>query len=425
MQPERLRQIALVAALLVPLGLLHVFVGAEICIGLVDFLFLAHSWRGRNFTWVRDNWFLLAACWWLWLLFCSTPLPWPGFGTDGWRGFIQAFVIIRLILFTAALQNWILTTPKARHMAWIVLALSCLWIGVESWQQYLTGRNIFGNPRFSDGSLTGPFWKPRAGALYSHLLYIAMLPVALPLLIRPGRWGRVLGTTLVALGITTSVLIGQRMGVALTGMGLFIACYFLRPMRLPLALALVAGVLVLLATPIISPSTHGKLVGETERNLGNFIKSPYGEIFTVAANMGVQSPWHGWGYRGYRVSCLEPRFNTGLPALSIGPTQASLGACNLHPQNYYLQAFCEGGVPGLLLFIALMGMLTWKGMQGLWRTPDPLRLGLLIGVVNYTWPIASTDEFPTLYMLGWFFFFVGFALAGNDAARLSMDDKHV
>ncbi|MDE2343263.1 MAG: O-antigen ligase family protein [Betaproteobacteria bacterium] len=424
MQPERLRQIALVAALAVPLGLLHAFVGAEICIGLVDLLFLVHSWHGRNFAWSQNVWFLLAASWWLWLLFCSTPLPWSSFGTDGWRGFIQAFVIIRLILFTAALQSWILTTPKARRMAWIMLALSCLWIGVESWQQYLTGRNIFGNPRFLDGSLTGPFWKPRAGALYSHLLYIAMLPVVLALLIRPGRWGRIMGTALVAFGVTTSVLIGQRMGVALTGMGLLIAGYFLRPMRLPLTLALAAGVVVVLATPIISPSTHNKLVGETERNLGDFIKSPYGEIFTVAANMGVQSPWHGWGYRSYRVSCLEPRFNTGLPTLGIGPTKASLGACNLHPQNYYLQAFCESGVPGLLLFIALMGMSTWKGMQGLWRTPDPLRVGLLIGVMNYTWPIASTDEFPTLYMLGWFFFFLGFAPSGNDAARLSMDPNH-
>ncbi len=41
MRPDMLRRIALAAALLVPLGLLHAFVLAEICIGIVDVLFLA------------------------------------------------------------------------------------------------------------------------------------------------------------------------------------------------------------------------------------------------------------------------------------------------------------------------------------------------------------------------------------------------
>lgn len=425
MPDKTLRRIALVAALLVPLGLLHAFVAAEICIGLVDVLFLAESASRRDFAWARKGWFVLAIAWWGWLVFCSAPLPLPGFGTDGWQGFIQALIILRLLLFVAALQNWLLTTASARRAAWIMLVFSCLWIGLESWQQYLTGRNIFGNPRWGDGSLTGPFWKPRAGALYAHLLYIAALPPAIMLLARPQLWARLLGILLVVVGVVTSVLIGQRMGVALTGLGLGVAGLFLRRLRLPLLVALAGGITVLLVTPVISPATHGKLVGETEQNFHHFSQSPYGEIFTVATNMGLQSPWHGWGYRSYRVSCLMPRFNTGIPELGIPQTKASLGACNLHPQNFYIQAFCEGGAPGLLLFIALMVFWTWIAMKGLWRNPDPLRVGLLIGVLNYTWPIASTDEFPTLYMLGWFFFFVGFSLASADAARLSMDHKNV
>ena len=48
-----------------------------------------------------------------------------------------------------------LRVPFARRIAWWVLALSCLWIGVESWEQYLTGTNIFGDRRYGDGALTG------------------------------------------------------------------------------------------------------------------------------------------------------------------------------------------------------------------------------------------------------------------------------
>jgi hypothetical protein len=416
MRPDKLRGVALITTLLVPLGLLHAFVLAEICVGLTDVLFLANAALQRDIRWLRRPWFILAMVWWFWLVLCSTPLPIAGFGTAGMTGLAESLVIIRLILFAAALQNWLLTTPGARRAAWTMLALSGLWIAVESWQQYLTGHNMLGYPRWGDGSLTGPFWKPRAGDLYAHLLFIGLLPPVMALLARPSRWARAGGMALALFGVVTAVLIGQRMCVAFTGLGLVVAAIYLPRLRIPMLVALLVSAAVLIATPIISPATHGKLVGETQRNFHHFTQSPYGEIFTVAANMGVQSPWHGWGYRSYRVECLQPRFNTGLPALGIGPTQAGLGACNLHPQNFYIQSFSDAGYPGLILFTAMMLYWSWIAARGLWRNPDPVRVGLLIGVINYTWPIASTDEFPAFYMLGWFFFFVGLALAGADIA---------
>ncbi len=416
MNADRRWQIAFIATLIAPIGLLHVFPLTEVCIGVIDGLFLIDSAIRRNWSWARKPWFILASVWWVWLVFASLPFPQYGFGDDGVSGFIQSIVVMRLILFAMALQVWVFTTPKARRWGWIMLALSCLWIGVECWQQYLTGHNIFGNPRWGDGSLTGPFWKPRSGPLYAHLLFIALLPPAIALLARPTWLPRAAGILLTLLGMVTAVLIGQRMCVALAGMGLVIAAFYLPRLRLPLIAALAVSAVVVVATPYISPPTHGKLVGETERNFHHFSQSPYGEIFTVATNMGTQSPWHGWGYRSYRVDCMKPKFNTGLPALGIPPTQQSLGACNLHPQNFYIQAFSDAGYPGLILFTAWMAYWTWLAMRGLWRNPDPVRVGLLIGIANYTWPIASTDEFPTLYMLGWFFFFAGLAFACADAA---------
>jgi len=413
MRAERIRQAALVAALLVPLGLLHAFVLAEICIGLVDILFLAESVRTKNFAWARRLWFLVALAWWAWLMLCSAP----GVGAAGWAmGFGQAVVVIRLFLFTAALQNWLLTTQAARRAAWIMLALSGLWIGVEAWQQFLTGKNIFGDPRWGDGSLTGPFWKPRAGPLYAHLLFIAALPPVMALFAAKRRWAAI---ALVLLGVVTSVLIGQRMGVALTALGLAVCCVLIPRLRLPAIAAAILGAAVLVATPIISPPTHAKLVGETSANFHHFSQSPYGEIFTRATVMGLQRPLLGWGMNGYRVDCPQPRFATGLPALGIPPTQLKLGACNLHPQNYYIQAFSDSGLPGLILFMALVLVWTWHLWRGLWRQPDALRVGLFIGVLSYTWPVSSTDEFPTLYMLGWMFFFLALGLACSDAAPKS------
>jgi len=413
----RAKPVALFFALLVPLGLLHAFVLAEICIGIVDVLFLAEMLRTRSFAWARQSWFVIAMVWWVWLLFCSLPLPWPNFGGAGWvLGFVQAAVIIRLLIFTAALQTWLLTSENVRRAAWLMLALSCLWIGIESWQQYITGRNIFGNPRFYDGSLTGPFWKPRAGQLYAHLLYIAVLPPVLAVFAKPGRVWFGLGAAMTILGVVTSVLIGQRMGFCLTALGLATAALFIPKLRRLAVVAAIVAAVVIVATPIISPPTHAKLVLETKHNLSHFWLSPYGELFTRATVMGLQSPWHGWGYNGFRVLCPETRFDPGLPALGLAPTLLGLGACNQHPQNYYFQAFSDGGFPGLSLFCLMT--ISWMVYlsKGLYRRPDALRVGLFIGVLSYTWPLASTDAFPTLYMLGWLFFFLGLGFACADAS---------
>jgi len=403
------RTVALCIALLVPLGLLHAFVLAEICIALTDVMFLTEMARTKNTAWAKQPWFIVAMLWWAWTVFCSGPY----FSTAGWvLSFFEALVIIRLIVFTVALQSWLLTTPKARRAAWLLLALSCLWIGVEAWQQYITGKNIFGNPRWADGSLTGPFWKPRAGQLYAHLLFTALLPPVLALFARNSPVWRIAGVSLAVLGVVTSVLIGQRMGTLLTGMGLATAALFIPQLRRAALFAAVIAVTVLVATPYISPPTYGKLVGETSQNLSHFWLSPYGELFTRATVMGLHSPWHGWGYNGFRAFCPEPQFNGGLPALGIAPTSLALFACGLHPQNYYIQAFCEAGFPGLILFTVLNLIWLQRLATGLWRrSKSPVRVGLFIGVLTFSWPLASTDAFPALYMLGWFFFLLGLGLA--------------
>ncbi len=398
---------ALIAALLVPVGLLHAFLLAEIGIGVADILFVIEMFRTGNFGVWRIPWFVVAVVWWVWLLVCSIPAP-VGWGSAGWfAAFPQALVIIRFLVFALALQVWIFAAPSARKMAFVLLGLSCVWIGMEAWQQLLTGRNIFGDPRWGDGALTGPFWKPRAGDLYGHLLFVALPAVAMWLFGRRRVAFTVLGEGLVVAGVVTSVLIGQRMGVVFAILGGAAATVLLPRMRRPVILAVAAGAVVLLATPVISPPTHAKMVGETGRNLGHFAQSPYGELFTRAAVMGLQSPWHGYGYNGFRYFCTAPRFDGGIPALGLAPTQRALAACNLHPHNFYLQAFEESGVPGLALF-CLMNIV-W--LMALFARRNAVGIGLFIGVLTYAWPLASTDDFPTLYEPGWLFFILGLGLA--------------
>jgi O-antigen ligase len=413
---------AIVAAFLVPAGLLHAFV--------LDILFLVETIRAGNWRAWAVPWFVVAIGWWLWLLLCSLPVPAIGLHGAGWViSFGFALVIIRFLVFALALQSWLLTTAALRKWLWIVIALSCLWIGLESWQQYLTGYNVFGNQRWGDGALTGPFWKPRAGDLYGHLLFVALVPVTARLFARNMQAGKIAAYGLITIGAVTAVLIGQRMGAAYALLGGVSAAVLLPRLRVPVLVGIVTAAAVLLATPVISPPTHAKLVDETAVTMEHFSRSPYGELFSRAATMGFASPVVGYGYNAFRVDCTDPKFDGGVPGFDIEPSSVSDNACNLHPHNYYLQAFEEAGFPGLALFSLMNILVLLPFLRALIKTRDGYVVGLLTGIVTYTWPIASTDAFPTLYEPGWFFLLLGLGLAivsglgGRDSRFLGNDDS--
>jgi len=402
-----LRRAAIILTLILPVTLLHARAGAEILIPVIDALFIAAMVRQRATAWATRPWFLLSGAWWLWEVLCTLP----GIGQTGTYNLVEALALIRLILFAAALESWILTGPLARRLAWLGVALSCLWIGIEVWQQFLTGRNIFGDHRWPDGALTGPFWEPRAGAPFAHLLCAALLPVVLPLLNRVAAPTRAGAVALAVLGIATTILIGQRMPTMLALLALLTSCLFIRRLRPAAAIAVGLGAVLLAATPVISPPTYAKLVLHFFHQMQSFALSPYGQLYTRAATMGLASPWHGYGFDGFKLLCPQPAFAGGFPAFGIAPTQLGLGACNIHPHNFYLQAFTDAGWPGLALFAAMN--LSWLATlaHGLWRNPDPLRVGLFAGVLTYAWPLASTDSFAVLPHAGWLYLLLGLGLA--------------
>ncbi len=402
------KRIARLAALLLPFCLLYARAGAELTIGLIDLAFLTHSLRSRDFAWARRPWFVIALLWWAAEILGSTPIAALGLGPAGWKSLSQAIVLIRLLLLPAGLA-WALDTPAARTRFWLAIAIAEGWILLQCWQQAIIGVNIFGDHRWPDGALTGPFWAPRAGPPYTHLLFLVALPIIAALIARRGIAPKCAAAGIGIIGFATALIIGQRMPFLLAGLGLAVTALAFRPVRLP---AIALGILVLLAIPalkLVSPPSFDKLVLETTHQVQHFALSPYGELYTRATVMIERSPWHGYGFNGFLYFCLQSRFDAGLPALGIGPTDLARGACNIHPHNFYLQAAIEAGIGGLLLFAALN--LAWLIELGRGILRQPMKLGAFIGVLTYAWPLASTDNFAVLPMAGWLFVMLGLGLA--------------
>jgi O-antigen ligase len=326
------------------------------------------------------------------------------------HGLVEALAIVRLFMFTAALEYWVLLHRRERQQLQRMIMAIAAWIGIESWHQYLLGTNVFGVPRWGGVMLTGPLMGPRAGGTLQMVFFPAILPPTMHLLGQRRLATRIAGVVLLIVAVATMVLIGQRMPTVLTLLGLALSALFLRRFRWPVAGAVLAGALLLAVTPIISPPTHARLVVLFSEQLQHFWESPYGALFTRAAAMVWAHPWIGLGFDGFRAHCADPAFIGSLPWLGLRDTGDALG-CSLHPHNYWMQVATSAGLPGLLLFAALA--VAWLRAIGrdLFTARSPMQVALFVTAAMIIWPIASTTSLFTVPNAGWVFLMIGWGLA--------------
>ncbi len=401
---------AIVAVLVTPLLLLHARSVADGVIVATGLLLLARSWLAWDWGWLRAWWPRIALLWWGWIVFCSFPIPALGLGPGGWHSLGEGVAVIRFLLFAAAMDHWVLRDARARRWLFAIVAACAVWIGAESLQQFATGHSLFGYARAGDGVLTGPFGKQLAGPELSRILLPVLVPPAAWLLglrkfmATAGAYALLLGGTLIM------VLIGQRMPLMITGLGLVAAALLLPRLRPVVIVAGAAGLVLLAATPMVSPPAYHRLVLTFSRQMQDFPVTQYGQLYARAWHIGLARPLVGRGFDGFRTGCPLPEY--------FGPTfggteQDGGGAaiCAGHPHNFYFQALAAGGFPGLILFCAVVVGWMTPLLGGLWRRPDPLRVGLFAAVFIQLWPLASTSDFVSMPIGGWFFLTLGWALA--------------
>ncbi len=401
-------------------GMLHAYVLAEALIALIVLAFLARSALLADWSWLRRIWVRLALAWWAWSILCSLP----GIGEGGTPSLVQALVVGRYLLLVAALEHQVLANPASRRWLWAVLAACAAWIGLSALIQFATGRNLGGWPRWVDGELTGPFQKPRAAAPLARLLPVIVVPV-IGQVLEAGRairldhvWRPAAAAVIAALALAVVVLIGQRMPVLLSVVGLLVAAAFLPRLRLPVAAALLLGASLVAASAVVAPPTFYRLVTKFTAQMTTLPESNYGQIASRAVAIAQDHPWTGRGFDGFRTGCANPRYWRGWThATNPADTGGGMLGCNIHPHNAYLQAVTDSGLPGLALTIAMVAAWAAALLHGLWSRPAPLRVGLLAAFVIAWWPVASSSSAFAIELGGLSFLLLGFGLAEAQAAQ--------
>ncbi|WP_245642163.1 O-antigen ligase family protein [Neokomagataea thailandica] len=397
-------------AVLLPLTLTHFRALAEIDFDILAVLFLIASAKpGGTFGWVKRPWCVMAGAWWIWQVCCTVPSVLQGVHVAG-GAFVQALVAIRFPLAIAALGEWILPDAVWRRRVLLVTFGCTLYIAAQMAFQAVFGMNIFGQPRFRDGTLTGPYAHPRAAAPLSRLI----LPFLMAVCACWGRWRLpqrfILQAGSLLAAVVLLVLAGQRMPLVLAVMGLGVCAVLYRPMRL-LAVSSVLGLpgLVMMAR-LVSPASFHHLVTLTQNQLGHFAASPYGQIYSRVVVMVFQRPWFGYGYDGYRHDCAGAEGLTPPHWLHVVPSaDPSFRVCVQHPHNLYAQALINGGLLGLCIFTALIACVLWTIWPG--KQGSAVQIGLFAAVFIQYWPLTSSSDFLNLPLGGWGFMLVGLALS--------------
>ncbi len=406
-----LRSLAVACTLILPLFLFYGRAIADALVSIVALLFLLRSALAGDWRWTEQPWVRIAAALWLLILVASISTG-PAYSA------LQAAIMLRLLLFCAAMQAWVLAEPRERRWLGAVFTAAAAWLALQCWQQYLFGQNVMGHPRWSDGALTGPFYRPRAGGAFLMVMFPGLIAIVLAQIKRPELRARLTGLGLLLFSVLTMILIGQRMPTLLMLLGLCVTALIVRQFRAFALLALLAGIVALLALPMISPPTYAKLVVKFTEQVSHFASSPYGQLYTRAAVMVAAHPWLGLGFDGFRTYCSDTAYFHGIAALGI-PYSGDGGplGCDVHPHNYYLQLATAAGLPGLLLFLALVATWLLRMARALEPSRDVQQVALFVACCVIFWPIASTTSLFALDNAGWVFLTTGWALASSVKPR--------
>ncbi|HVC62637.1 MAG TPA: O-antigen ligase family protein [Acetobacteraceae bacterium] len=402
-------QIAMAATLLLPAALFYARAVADALLSIVAVLFLANRWLLRDRSWLRSPHIRLSLIFWVWLVLCTLVA-----GT--WHAAGEAVAAIRLFLFAAALEFWVLADSRQRRLlGYVVLAAAC-WLVVETWQQYVFGTDMVGNHRWGSGVLTGPFLRARAGATLQTLYFVAFLPGAMYLLAQSGMARRLAGALVLIGTVLTMAVIGQRMPMLLVIFGLCLTGLLVRRFRWPIAVTLIVLAAAVAAARVLSPVTYETLVVVFLRRMEHFWSTPYALLYQRAVVMVQAHPWLGLGFDGFRDNCNDPRYFKPVAWLPITDIGDSAG-CNIHPHNYWLQIATSTGLPGVALFAALCTVWLARIGRGTLAGARPIQLALFVTLCTALWPVASTTALFTVPNAGWLFLLIGWGLAEQNHGR--------
>jgi len=365
------------ALALAPLAYPHVL--CDVALTALACLFLWRSYRGRDFAWARQPWFVAALLFWTFIVVRGLFTPHMGMAVG------TGLAWIRFPVAVAALCALVAVVPRLPGLMVWAYTLATAFGVFDALLEYVRGRDLFGHPSVFFGSrLTGPTGKLDIGV---KLGQIGMPAVALALVVAADRarplWLRLLAVLGIALVTAVIFLSGERVVFVL-----YLAClgggiWLVARVRWWKAAACVAALVVAAGLTATHLPSMKPRIANTATNIHAGVKTVYLQTPLAGVRVFRDAPWFGVGFRQYRFACPAHQ-PPDLPPVT----------CNIHPHEFWIESLAENGVLGTLPFVAMILLLIVPVIR---RWPvwgdEPLLGGAALAVLGHLWPVAITGSF--------------------------------
>ncbi len=406
MNPSKLWLCAYGATLLLPWALIFSRALADASCVAIGLLFLWQCSTTNDWKWLKDPVAKAGLLAWGWLLLVVTP-----FSGDVMESFFTAAPWGRYILLYAALRHWVLLERPALFLLGKTLSAMLVFVCADTLWQYVSGTSLTGHVRDVHGRLSGPFTNIKVGIFLARMLLPAVALYLYFALLKKSRAHVAASFILLVAGIAVTLLSGERTAFLSTIIALaFLAvCLAIaEPHFRKTTLALFGGILVLSAALFYTQPWIQDRADDLYVKLSGYPSSNYGQLVKAGYLLGTEDWATGTGLKGFRALC---------PPLQ---EQHMVGHCNLHPHNPYVEWLAEAGVPGFLLFVALIGYMVaacvkpLKSERGIFRLLPAFALASLIA--NF-FPFMPTQSFFSNWPGLVLWYCVSVSLASMNALR--------
>jgi O-antigen ligase len=399
-------------ALLIPVLLIIGRAAADAAVVIVCLLFLWHSARTRNWSWIHHRWVQVSFLIWVWLFISSAFAL-----ADKQIAFLRALTWIRWPLIAAAIVFWCSRQSWWERRSSQFLLILITAVCIDTIAQYIFGMSLSGHVKPDyPGRLTGPFNRLVVGIFLARLFWPALAALL--------AWSKtqvsLLKNTLLPLcfiGLVSLVVLlsGERMAFLLTGLslGTFFLCA--KGFRKPLFLCGLPLVIAIIAVVATQPSIRARAV-EANSMLSDFSQSGYGIIFNNALLAWQQAPLLGVGPKNFVRLCEEQGHEIGY--VDAQPDTPDIYDCARHPHNPYLEWLADTGLIGLGLFITMVFFWCRQAIQTVWQQRHAAasvylpQLCLAIGLIPFLWPLQGNMSMFINWNGVLFWWTIGFILSG-------------
>lgn len=366
--------------LLLPLAMIFSRTLAEVCGGLLGILFLVHSYRIKQWGWLKETPIIFALLLWLYSVLVVTP-----FAIDP-QASLSRIDWFRFILLFAAIVYWLSDYhQELRLIAKIIIAVMFL-SGLDAIYQFNTGFSLAGTP-YLEERLTGPFHKVIIG-IYFAKLGIPFLGILFYYALRDKKKNELAILVAMMAYIFAIIILSNERTAALSfsvsllliATGMFISFKKWRPY----IFVMLAAIAIFLALAYQTQPALQNRLHITHAMLQDFSQSPYAQLWKASLLMWQEHPVTGVGMLNFRVAC---------PALE---QRGLVTFCGPHSHNVYLEVLSEFGTLGFTALLLLITSLIVAVIEKHSAYPPErviLTFFALGGLLINFFPLAPTQSF--------------------------------